>query len=265
MIGSRHSAATMLSLRSAAERASHRVVLRRRLPAPFDQTRIYVSSEAGLKFLRPRLTGVDPVLLGLVGEVVRAGSTVWDIGANTGLFTFAAAATAGPGGTVLAVEPDTIMVNLLRRSSTLPGRRARIDVLPVAAAADPGVSRFCIAARNRATNHIEGFGGDQTGGVRAVQVVPTVTLDSLLDHFPAPDVLKVDVEGAERLVLEGGPRLLSETRPAVICEVAPANAGPVTQIFTEHGYQIFDASHPAGTRRPVDSAAWSTLALAAER
>ncbi|SBW22315.1 FkbM family methyltransferase [Candidatus Protofrankia californiensis] len=78
-------------------------------------------------------------------------------------------------------------------------------------------------------------------------------------------MLKIDVEGAEHLVLEGGLRLLRETRPTVICEVAPANAGQVTKIFTEHGYLIFDASHPAGTREPVDSAPWATLALAAGR
>ncbi|SBW22322.1 FkbM family methyltransferase [Candidatus Protofrankia californiensis] len=261
MSETRRSAVTRLTPRSIAERASHRMVLRRRLPAPFDQTKIYVSSEAGLKYLQPRLNDVDPVLLGLAHELVPVSGAIWDIGANTGLFTFASATAAGPGGAVLAVEPDAVMVNLLRRSSGLPGSRATIDVLPAAVTAVTGVTRFCIASRNRATNHLEGFGSSQTGGIRAVQVVPTVTLDLLLEHFAAPDILKIDVEGAEHLVLEGAERLLSDIRPTIVCEVAAENSVAITAILAKHGYQIFDASQTTRTRRPVAIAPWATLAV----
>jgi hypothetical protein len=51
------------------------------------------------------MAGMDPALPGLAAEVVRPGDTVGDIGANLGLFSFAAAVAVGPAGHVLAVIP----------------------------------------------------------------------------------------------------------------------------------------------------------------
>jgi FkbM family methyltransferase len=247
------------AMRPLAERATHRLVLRRRLPAPYQGTRIYASSEAGLKYLRRRLTHVDPVLVDLVRETVRPGAVVWDIGANVGLFSFAAATAAGPSGHVLAVEPDNWLVGLLRRSAELPGTRAQVEVLAAAVGDATGVSRFCIASRNRATNHLAGFG--HRADVRAVMPVPTLTLDGLLACAPTPDVLKIDVEGAERLVLEGGRRLLAAARPTLICEVAAANADAVSALLVEQGYRVLDGEVPAVRRVPLAAAPWTTLAL----
>ena len=162
---------------------------------------------------------VDPVVLRLVAETVRPGDTVWDIGANVGLFSFAAAVAAGPDGRVLSVEADTVLVGLLRRSAAAGTRHAPVEVLPAAVAEECGVARFCIAKRNRSTSHLDGFGTTQTGGIRATELVPTIALDWLASHFPPPDVIKIDVEGAEVGVLSGGPAVL-RAHPRIICEVA---------------------------------------------
>jgi FkbM family methyltransferase len=246
--------------RVLAERLTHRIVVPRRLPAPYQRTRIYVTSEAGLKYLRPSLTDVDPTLTRLVRETVRPGDVVWDVGANVGLFSFAAATAAGAGGHVLAVEPDTWLVELLRRSAALPATdRAPVEVLGAAVSSAVGVSHFRVATRNRATSHLAGFGHETQ--VRASQLVPTFALDDLLAHAPAPNVLKIDVEGAERLVLGGGPRLLETCAPTVICEVAGANSAAVTELLTGHGYRILDGDTPAAHRVPLRAAPWTTLAI----
>jgi FkbM family methyltransferase len=249
-----------MPLRSMLEGATHRVVFRRRLPKPFSAVRIYASTEGGLRYLRPRLTGVDPALLRLAEEVVGPGAEVWDIGANLGLFSFAAAVRAGPGGHVLAVEPDTMLVGFLRRSAAANQRHAPVEVLPAAVAGDVSAARFNIGRRNRSTNHLAGFGTGQTGGVRACELVPTVTLDWLADRFPAPDVLKIDVEEAEVQVLAGGPRVL-RALPTIICEVADRNATAVSDLLTAHGYACYDGDQPAGRRIPLPRAPANTLAV----
>jgi FkbM family methyltransferase len=249
-----------MPLRSALEQATHRIVVRRRLPAPFAAARIYVSTEGRLRYLTHGMAQVDPPLLRLVAETVRPGATVWDIGANLGLFSFAAAVAAGPAGSVLAVEPDIMMARLLRRSAALNKGHAPVDVLPAAVSDDLSVARFHIARRNRSTNYLDGFGTSQTGGVRATELVPTFTLDWLADHFPAPDVIKIDVEEAEATVLAGGSRAL-ELASTVICEVAARNAVVVRDTLDRHGYVLYDGDPLSAERVPVADAPHTTLAV----
>lgn len=251
-----------MNLRSAVERVSHRVVVRRRLPPPFGSVRIYVSTEGGLRYLARPMADVDPVLLRLAAEMVQSGDTVWDIGSNLGLFSFAAAVLAGPEGRVLAVEPDTDLAGLLRRSAAGGDAHAPVDVLPAAVSDEVSVANFHIASRNRSTSHLSGFGSSMTGGIRSTRLVPTVTLDSLAASFPAPDVIKIDVEGAERLVLAGGASVLS-LLPTVICEVHRHNAEAVAEILAGYGYILYDGDQHAKDRVAVSSAPFNTLAVAA--
>jgi FkbM family methyltransferase len=247
--------------RPVAERLTHRFVMCRRLPAGFGQTRIYVSSEGGLRYLAPSLRTVDPNLLRLVRELVTPGSTVWDLGANVGLFTFAAASLAGSSGRVLAIDADTWLVTLLRRSAAVNPHLAPLDILPVAVSDRVGINRFHIAQRNRSTNYLEGHGYSQAGGSRSTHLVPTVTLDWLADHFPAPDVIKIDVEGAEALVLAGGASVLAGG-PTIVCEVAQANASRVRELLSPFGYALYDADLAADRRRQLDRVPAALLAIA---
>lgn len=243
------------------ERASHRLVLRRRLPPPFSPVSFYVSPEGGLRYLRPSLAEADRPLLDRVTEFVHPGATVWDVGANVGLFAFAAAAAAGPGGHVIAVEPDTWLVGLLRRSARLAGDRAPVTVVPVAVSDQVGLARFHIARRNRSTNYLDGFGTTQTGGSREEQIVPTVTIDHLgAEAFPWPSVLKIDVEGAEVPALRGAAATLRH-RPVVICEVAGENSKEVAGLLADAGYRLYDGLLPADQRSETDLAPEQTLAL----
>jgi FkbM family methyltransferase len=249
-----------IAMRAIAERATHRLVICRRLPPPFGQVSIYTSSEGGLRYLRPNLGNVDPQLLRLVTEMIRPGDTIWDIGANVGLFTFAAAAAAGPSGQVLAVEPDATLVRLLRRSAVLNRCIAAVEVFPVAVAADLSVGRFHVARRNRSTSYLDGFGTTQTGGIRSTELVPTVTLDWLAAHFGSPNVIKIDVEGAESEVLSGGADVL-KSLPAIICEVASCNSASVAKILKHYEYSLYDGDIPSHLRQPLTAARPATVAF----
>ncbi len=250
-----------MTIRSVLERATHRIVVCRRLPATFGKARIYVSTEGGLRYLKRDMSNVDPPLLRLAADVIRPGQVVWDVGANVGLFSFAAAAAAGPAGRVLAVEADTALVGLLRRSAAVNHANAPVEVLPAAVSDQVSVARFHVARRNRATSHLDGYGTAMAGGVRCTELVPTVTLDWLAAHFPAPDVLKIDVEVAELAVLAGGAQVLG-TIPTIICEVSARNATAVSNLLTARGYVLYDGERLPGERVPVAVAPPNTLALA---
>ncbi len=137
---------------------------------------------------------------------------------------------------------------------------APVEVLPVAVCNELSVARFHIARRNRATSHLDGFGTAMAGGVRATELVPTVTLDWLAARFPAPDVIKIDVEEAEMTVLTGGSRVLDRS-PAIICEVAASNATPVWDLLNARGYAVYDGDRPRRERVPVAAAPPNTLAI----
>ena len=114
-------------IRRIAKRLSRGIVLKRHLPREFGGVPVLVSPECALGYWRFNLASVDPFLLSMAKELVRPGMTVWDVGANAGLFCFAA---AGLGAQVVAVEADTWLANLLHRSALL--NRLPVTVLPAA-------------------------------------------------------------------------------------------------------------------------------------
>jgi len=249
-------------IRALLERLSRGRVLRRKLPPAHGGHALYVSPDAAMRLWQRDLGAVDPFLLRMAAGLVRPGMVVWDVGANVGLFAFAAAFAAGPAGRVLAVEADGWLAGLLQRSArSSPRAYARVEVLAAAVADSPGTVELCIAERGRAGNHLRSVAGStQTGGVREVRQVTAVTLDSLLDRSPAPAVIKIDTEGAELLCLQGGERLLREIRPLLLCEVGDENAPAVGDLLRRHGYTMFDAAaHPGGP--PIGRPAWNTLAV----
>lgn len=244
--------------RRFAERVARNVIVFRRLPSDLGGRRILVTPDASLGLLKPRLDDSDRGLFRFVREYVRPGDRVWDIGANAGIFSFAAAHRSGPGGSVLAVEPDPKLANLLRynarRSSAAP-----VSVLQAAISDRAGITELVIAARGRASNHLDtARGRSQTGGERERIPTATLTLDQLLKHAAAPDVLKIDVEGEELAVLEGGRRALEDCR-VCYCEVGDSVRESVTRLLRDANFSLFDLDDGSSTQHAV----FNTLAIRA--
>jgi FkbM family methyltransferase len=249
-------------LRKFLEHISRGVVLKRRLPRCYGGCAFYVTPEASLRYWRLNVAKVDATLLNLAAEYVQPGHTVWDLGANVGLFTFAAAGLAGSTGRVFAIEPDLHLVSLLRRSARLARlQTAPIEVLPVAVAGEIALSRLNIAERGRASNFLAGYGQSQAGGSREEQTVLSVSLDWLLTQLPRPDLVKIDCEGAEAKIITGAERLLREAQPIIICEVGAGATDVVSRTLLNANYLIFDADRTAQERSPLDCAPWATLAI----
>jgi hypothetical protein len=89
------------------------------------------------------------------------------------------------------------------------------------------------------------------------QTVMAVTLDSLLDHFAAPHVLKIDVEGMEYAVLSGARQVLA-ARPHIFCEVTDQHEA-IGKLLKEADYEFYAAR--AANRQPLLRPSRDTLAV----
>lgn len=249
-------------LRTVAERLSRGRSFRYRLPAIYGGCRFYITPEAGLRYWIPS-HGIkaDEPLLRNAAETVRPGSIVWDVGANMGLFSFAAAGLAGANGRVYAFEPDAVMTRLIRRSARLNPHAAPVEVIPCAVAENLGLAHFEIAQRSRASNALEGFQLSQGGGVREVETVLTASLDWLAERLPPPDVLKIDVEGAELAVFRGAREMLKAKRPTILFELTRPNWEEESRLLNDFGYTLYDSELPRHERQPLTAPTFNILAL----
>jgi FkbM family methyltransferase len=245
------------------ERLGRNTIFRRRLPERYESREIYVSPDAQLKYLKPGQRAFDSELLRIVDQHVHESSVVWDIGANVGVFAFAASSVARSGMT-LAVEPDVWLASLMRRSLRLPSNHhLPLTVLPAAVSDRNGIATFAIAQRGRASNALESVGGrTQAGGIRERLTVPTLTLDTLLNFGAPPTFLKVDVEGAETLVLRGAEQVLRKARPIIYIEVGSEHSEEVGALLRDHQYVLFDgATYTHDSAQPLDRCVFNTLAV----
>ncbi len=144
-------------------------------------------------------------------SVIAPRAVCVDVGANIGYFTMLMASLARQG-VVHAFEPLPLNVALVAASAAL-NRFANVRLQQTAVGEVPGEVEFAEAA-DSAYSSMHDTGRK---GVEGRFTVPVTTLDV---QFPetAIDILKVDVEGAEGLVLAGARALLADAarRPTVI-------------------------------------------------
>jgi FkbM family methyltransferase len=140
----------------------------------------------------------------VIRRYVTPGMTVFDIGANAGFYTLAFSRLVGKEGRVCAFEPLAENANNILRHMNL-NELQNVTLLQTAISDRNGVVGFNVA-KNNAMGFI-----DQAQGLYKV---PTVSLDDLIADgvVPAPDVIKMDVEGAESLVLRGAKEVLTKKK-----------------------------------------------------
>lgn len=251
-------------IRTIAERLSRGIIFSARLPARFGRRKIWLSPGNHLAVLKPGEARFEGYLLGFAERFVGPDDVVWDIGANMGLFAIPAAHRAR---FTLAIEPDPFNQQLLHRTIAANPDLA-IDVLPAAIANSFGVAKFNIPQRGRSANGLADTDfGTQTGGIRQQFSVLTVTADWVLEHFPAPDFIKIDAEGAETWILQGGTRLLAEARPVIVIEMPNENADACGAIFKANDYVTMSSYGTVDAANIVDDIhdVWDVLAIPREK
>jgi FkbM family methyltransferase len=165
-----------------------------------------------------------------------------DVGGNIGIYTVFMASKA-TRGKVVTFEPVRLNRNVLEINVALNGLQ-NVEIMDLALSDSPGFVQFAVA-KDGAYSSILATGRGE-GAVKVL--VETTTLDEMFaSKGKRVDVIKMDVEGAELLVLKGGRNLLSHPglRPkALLVEISEQN-------FRLYGYaakDIFEYMESLGYR-----------------
>src|SRR4030042_1091980 len=139
-------------------------------------------------------------------ESVSSGGVVFDLGGNVGYYTLLSSVRAGPQGKVFVFEPLPRNLDFLRRHLAL-NRIENVTVVEAAVSERSGSVRF---EQDASTS--KGRIGE--GGTLEVK---SISLDDWINKglFPAPDLLKIDIEGAEFMALQGARRMLAAEHPPI--------------------------------------------------
>lgn len=153
---------------------------------------------------------------------VAPGSWFVDCGANIGYFTLLAARWIGPTGRVDAFEPDPLNLARLQTHLAINGMENVVRIHPVAVGDRPGDLVLYHPTREQDNHGMASAYASLLPSARSF-TVPCVRLDEELDGVP--DVVKMDIEGAELPAITGMAGLLrSERPPRLILELNPVSA-----------------------------------------
>jgi FkbM family methyltransferase len=162
---------------------------------------------------------VEPEQTKAFCEMVHRGNTVFDIGANVGYYTLLASSLVGDKGLVVAFEPAVRNLSYLYRHVSL-NRATNVMIVPAACSATCFLGTFR-PGENCATGHLDLGGNSPVAQVSGpITPVMVASLDAIVLHTNLPpDVIKIDVEGAELEVLKGANETLLRGTPLVFLSV----------------------------------------------
>jgi FkbM family methyltransferase len=220
---------TLLHSLSFLDAAATRVTTRSPRDPHLQRIRIVGGLLRGMTFSTARLErasfglgAYEPHVVRAICAQVRPGMVAYDVGANAGYLTLVLAQRVGAQGRVFSFEADPKNVNALQANVRENGMR-HVQVIPQAVSDHSGTVTFATFDYSL-VSHIahEGTPSD----ARKISV-PALSLDDFVygvrdasaPVVPAPQFIKIDVEGAEEQVLRGAARVIEQARPVIIAEI----------------------------------------------
>jgi len=176
---------------------------------------------------------VEPAKTQTLLRLLKPGQIVFDIGANIGYYTLLASRRVGPSGRVVACEPFPRNIAYLQRHVEI-NKAENVTVIAAACAERSGLRRFAAGQDCAEGRLVESFADP----VERIEYVAATTIDEIVRLSGlVPDVLKVDVEGAEEHVLMGASETLAAAKPIVLLGVHSAVLrSACTVLLAAHGY-----------------------------
>jgi FkbM family methyltransferase len=208
----------------------------------------YMSLRAGAEARRNQRE--DELVRLVAAAMLRVDSNCIDVGANEGALLRHFVELA-PRGHHIAYEPIPALAEELEQ------RYPDVEVRRTVACDAVGATTFVVHKRlaSRSSMRSVGYSSEETEQL----AVRTEDIDSSLPDGYVPDLIKIDVEGAEHLVLTGARETIREHRPLVLFEHQKSTAshygsGPddlFDLLVDDLGMRIFDmdGSGPYSRRR----------------
>jgi FkbM family methyltransferase len=204
---------------------------------------------------------LEPGLADFMEKWVQPGMTVVDVGANIGLHSLSCAKRVGPEGRVYCFEPSPRIAKILQMNLVMNQLKHQAVVQQVAVTDGSGTASFYL-------NEICGHSGlfSDAAGARAIDV-QTESLDSLLAHNLAVDLVKIDAEGSEPMIIRGMSQII-ERNPgiAIVLEFAPSllertNNSPKSFLEQLHalGFELMRIDDTTGALHALEDEALMNL------
>ncbi|MBI1261729.1 MAG: FkbM family methyltransferase [Rhizobiales bacterium] len=195
--------------------------------------RFHAMRGANVASMVVRLNDDEPETLDWIRHNVKPGQTMWDIGACIG--TMALYAALLPDTKILAFEPKATNFGLLSEHIAINNMSDRISAYCLALSDSQGLSELALdnletgGALNSLTGTTNQFGGTPAAGHQAI---PVMTIDGFCDFFkvPAPNHIKLDVDGIESAIIAGAAKTLPRVS-SILIEIEGLNADEAAQRF----------------------------------
>jgi FkbM family methyltransferase len=189
----------------------------------------------------------EPASMAMLKEHLGPGKTFVDVGANFGVYSLVMART---GARVVAVEPNPESVERLRRNVMESG--ALVQIVPVAAGDKPGTMTLYVAPGfNTGETSLSDKNAGNDGPVQGKYEVQVETLDTILGAWmdvppDRVDAIKIDVEGAELMVLRGARGILERWHPMLLVEIVDRQLVAMGTSATALRAWLWDAGYREG-------------------
>jgi FkbM family methyltransferase len=216
-----------------------RLALRRPLDYPAARIGLAVTSRAEQE-LRLRSCRKEPETVAWIEATMGPGDVLYDVGANVGAYALIAALRMSGDSVVYAFEPGYRTFASLVENVLANGLEARVVPLPVALSDRTGIVGFEYATTEPGAASHPGLTGDEG---RRRQWVVAWRLDDLVRALglKPPTHLKIDVDGAELLVLQGaGALLAAPSLRSILVEVqhGQTDLASVRTLLTGYGWVL---------------------------
>lgn len=185
------------------------------------------------------LNGIEHEQTHIFQETVKPGNILFDIGANVGYYTLLGSRLVGNSGRVIAFEPVIQNLSYLERHVRL-NRLRNVMIISAACADSNSLAKLC-SGINCATGHLS----DPSQDVGSYQADDSVYVPALtVDEFVAksglvPNVIKIDVEGAELRVLKGAQQTVLSAKPKIFLSVHSSELrSTCLDYLSQKGYSV---------------------------